>query len=47
MDENNVSELDTGDDKGEEDKVKAIWDSAVYERESKSSHLPGLYHLVS
>ena len=27
--------------------MKAIWDSAVYARESKSGHLPGLYYLVS
>ena len=39
-------EFDTGDD-GEEYKVEAIWDSAVYTKESKSGHLPGLYYLIS
>ena len=39
-------EFDTGND-GEEYKVEAIWDSAVYTRESELGHLPGLYHLVS
>ena len=38
-------EFDVGDN--EEYKVEAIWDSAVYARESESGHLPGLYYLVS
>ena len=42
----NKTELDTGDDSGEYE-VEAIRDSAVYARESESSHLPGLYYLVS
>ena len=41
-----AEELDAGDDSGEYE-VEAIWDSAVYARESKSGHLPGLYYLVS
>ena len=43
----NMTELDIGNDNSEEYKVKAIWDSAVYLRESKSGHLPSLYYLVS
>ena len=39
-------EFDVGDDDGGEYKVEAIWDSAVYARESESGHLPGLYYLV-
>ena len=39
-------EFDTGND-GEEYKVETIQDSAVYVRESKSGHLPGLYYLIS
>ena len=38
-------EFDAGDN--EEYKVEAIWDSAVYARESESGHLPGLYYLIS
>ena len=44
--EENVEELDAGDN-SREYKVEAIWDSAVYARESESGHLPGLYYLVS
>ena len=36
-----------GDGEGEEYKVEAIRDSAVYTRESDSGHLPGQYYLVS
>ena len=39
-------EFNTGNNV-EEYKVEAIRDSAVYARESKSGHLPGLYYLVS
>ena len=39
--EENVEELDAGDNSGE-CKVEAICDSAVYARESESGHLPGL-----
>ena len=42
----NVEELDAVDDNGEYE-VEAIWDSAVYARESESGHLPGLYYLMS
>ena len=38
-------EFDAGNN--EEYEVEAIRDSAVYARESESSHLPGLYYLVS
>ena len=44
--EENVEELDAGDDSGEYE-VEAIQDSAVYARESESGHIPGLYYLVS
>ena len=40
-------EFDAGDDESGEYEVEAIWDSAVYARESESGHLPGLYYLVS
>ena len=39
-------EFDTNDNE-EEYKVEAMWDSAVYARESKSDQLPGLYYVVS
>ena len=45
IDDENV-ELDA-DDKNGEYEVETIWDSEVYARESESSHLPGLYYLVS
>ena len=38
-------ELDTGEK--EEYKIEAIWDSAVYVRESESGYLLGFYYLVS
>ena len=44
MHEENAEELDADDDG--EYKVEAIWDSAVYARESKSAHLLGLHYLV-
>ena len=43
--DDNAAELDANDDNGEY-KVEAIWNSAVYARESESGHLPGLYYLV-
>ena len=39
-------EFDIGDNR-EEYKVETIRNSAIYTRESKSDHLPGLYYLVS
>ena len=39
-------EFNTGDD-GEEYKIKAIWNSAVYAKESELGHLPGFYYLIS
>ena len=47
MDKNNAIKLDAGDNKGDEYKVEAIWDSAVYAKESKSGYLLGFYYLVS
>ena len=41
-----TTKLDAGDNKSGEYEVEAIWGSAVYANESKSSHLPGLYYLV-
>ena len=46
VDENNATELDAGNDSSDYG-VEVIRDSAVYARESKSGHLPGLYYLVS
>ena len=43
----NVTDLDAGDNDSGEYKVEAIRDSAVYAKKSESSHLPGLYYLVS
>ena len=45
MDEN-ATKLDAGNE-GNEYKVEAIWDSAVYAKESESGYLPGLYYLDS
>ena len=41
-----VPELDTGDESSEEYEVEAIWNSAVYARDSEG-HLSGLYYLVA
>ena len=46
VDENNAAKLDVGDNEGDEYKVEAICNSAVYAKESETSHLPGLYYLV-
>ena len=46
VDKNNTAELDAGNNESGEYKVKAICDSAVYAKESESSHLLGLYYLV-
>ena len=43
----NAIKLDADDNDSGEYKVEAIWDSAVYARESESGHLPSLYYLVS
>ena len=43
----NATELDISNNDGVGYKVEAIWDSAVYARESKSDHWLGFYHLVS
>ena len=47
VDDENKEELDVGKEEEGKYKMEAIWDSAVYARESKSGHLPGLYYLVS
>ena len=47
VNDENAAELDAGDNESGEYEVEAIRDSAVYARESKSGHLPGLYYLVS
>ena len=44
--EENVKKLDAGDN-SREFELEAIWDSALYARESESGHLPGFYYLVS
>ena len=44
MHEANAEELDAGDKR--EYKVKAIWDNAVYAKESELGHLLELYYLV-
>ena len=41
----NAVELDT-DDNSKKYELEAIWDSAIYVKESKSDHLPDLYYLV-
>ena len=46
VDEENVEELDAGDNSGEYE-VEAIRDSTVYARELESGHLPGFYYMVS
>ena len=47
VDENatELAELDASEN-SDEYEIEAIWDSALYARESKSGHLPGLYYLV-
>ena len=42
--ENNAAELDAGD--SGEYEMEAIWDSAIYAKESESGHLPDFYYLV-
>ena len=40
-------EFEVGNNDNGEYEVKAIRDSMIYARESESSHLPGLYYLVT
>ena len=47
VDKNNVTKLDTGDNKSREYEVKAIWDSALFYAKESEGYLLGLYHLVS
>ena len=42
----NGTELDAGDSNSGEYEVEVIQDSAIYAKESESSHLPGLYYLI-
>ena len=44
--EEEVRQMEFNAGNNEEYKVETIWDSAVYARELKSGHLPGLYYLV-
>ena len=39
--------FDAKDNNGGKYEVEAIWDSAVYAKESKSGHLLSLYYLIS
>ena len=43
----NVTKLDANNNNSGKYKIEAIWNSVVYAKKSKSSHLPGLYYLVS
>ena len=45
MHEENVREMNIGDNSREYE-MEAIWDSAVYARESELGYLPGFYYLV-
>ena len=44
--EDNVTQLEFEAGDNAKYKVEAIWDSAVYARESEAGHLPGLYYLI-
>ena len=39
-------EFNSGSNDSKKYKVKAIWDSVVYTKESKSNYLLGLYYLI-
>ena len=41
-----VTELEFEAGNSKEYKVEAIWDSAIYDNESESGQLPGLYYLI-
>lgn len=45
----NVGQInfDAGNNKSRKYKVKAIWNSAIYVKKSKSGYLPSFYYLVS
>ena len=43
----NATELDIDNNDSGKYKMKAIWDSAVYTKESESGHLSGFYYLIS
>ena len=42
----NVTKLDANNNEGDEYKIKAIWNSAVYTKKSELGYLPRLYYLV-
>ena len=42
-----VKKLELEADDGEEYKVEAIWNNAVYASKSESGQLPGLYYLIA
>ena len=46
VDENNVAKLDTSNNDNSKYKVKAIYNSTVYTKKSKSDYLLELYYLV-
>ena len=45
--EDNMTQLEFEAGNNAKYKVEAIWDSAVYAKESEAEHLPGLYYLIS
>ena len=45
VDDANATKLDANN--SGEYEVEAIWDSAIYARDSESGHLSGFYYLVS
>ena len=45
MDKKDITELNVGND-SKKYKVKIIWNSVVYTKESKLGYLSGLYYLV-
>ena len=45
MDENDIMKLDINNENSGEYEIEAIWDSAIYTRESVG-YLSGLYYLV-
>ena len=42
----NMTELDIGNNDSKEYKVGAMWDGAVYTKKSESVYLPGFYNLI-
>ena len=46
VDENNIMELNAGNNNSKEYKVEIICNSMVFAKESESNHLPKLYYLI-